>query len=121
MNTERNKFLTEAMGECWHEWYVSREFLDEFGHGTTQNCSKCWKRKSIRTENVKFSTWEGFGKLWEWSQKQEWWKEFCFSPKGDGYHCYQVPKGLDKFAIGCAYIHPDRFADAVYHFLKGSK
>lgn len=97
MNTKRDKFLTEAMEE-------------EFSQYTHE----------IYKEN-NLSTWEGFGKLWEWAQKQEWWKEFCFSPIGDGYHCYIVSKGLDKFAIGCAYIHPDRFADAVYQFLKGSK
>ena len=44
------------------------------------------------------------GELLEWAQEQEWWCDFsvrliCFS-------------GLGK------YIHPDRFANAIYAYLK---
>lgn len=55
MNKELiNKFLTEKMGECWHEWEP--------------------KRDNVR--NYDFFTWEGFGKLWEWAGEQEWFPYF---------------------------------------------
>jgi hypothetical protein len=92
MNIERDKFLTEAMGE---EWFEHRNFC---GSGDTMVAND-------------FSTWEGFGKLWEWAQKQEWWvtdfkdKHFGMLPS----HFEFVPDGL---------VQPDRFATAIYAFLK---
>lgn len=84
MNTERDKFLTEAMGllERWHD--------GDF----------------IRTGNsINFSTWQGFGELWEWSKKQEWWYEF-----------WKIDFGIS--IIKCELINPNNFANAVYNFLK---
>ena len=37
--SERDKFLTEAMGECWHDWM---EDLDEY---TDYTCTKCNKQE----------------------------------------------------------------------------
>lgn len=76
MNTERDKHLTEAMGECWYQ--------------------------SNQTYNTNFSTWEGFGKLWEWSQKQEWWEDYI--------------NNFENHSL--INVNPDRFADTVYTYLK---
>ena len=53
-----------------------------------------------------FSTWEGFGKLFEWSQTQSWVEEFEVSLSG---HI-----GL----VLSSKINPREFADAVYNYLK---
>ena len=101
---ERDKFLTEAMGECWHEWE---------GHVSDyKRCMKCHKDGGypegfrVRLINNNFSIWEGFGKLWEWAQKQEWW---------EGYLADAIPK-----YIAVCYVNPDRFADAVYEYLSSA-
>ena len=82
-NKERDKFLTESMGECWHEF------------------------------SNNFSTWEGFGKLWEWAVKQEWFSDFL-------KHAEKIMKmpitGWIEY-----FVQPDRFADALYKFLKEKK
>ena len=95
MNTERDKFLTEAIGEKpYRRFFVSTDRQGGSGDGY-------YAKDGVKND---FSTWPGFGKLWEWAQQQEWWCDFsvrliCFS-------------GLGK------YIHPDRFANAIYAYLK---
>jgi hypothetical protein len=51
-----------------------------------------------------FSTPDGFFKLWNWAKEQEWFWEGVFHRLD-----YQVPE---------LFINPDRFADAVYAYLK---
>jgi hypothetical protein len=102
--SERDKFLTEAMGECWHEWIPSNDF-----DGMACKFCEDYEHESGKRNN--FSTWEGFGKLWNWAQKQEWWGKFedlIFYGKAD-------PCGgwFDTLLI-----HPDRFADAIFSYLK---
>ena len=95
---ERNKYLTEAMGDCWHKWGMPDRF--------TVHCTKCkmniGRNMNMPTKN-NFSSWEGFGKLFGWASKQDWWEE----PHNDYYEV--LP---DK------YIDPDKFANAIYRFLK---
>ncbi len=56
-----------------------------------------------------FSTWEGFGKLWEFVKKQEWkWDFWEFV----GSYCSD-----DRFVSSMNIINPDMFADMVYEFL----
>lgn len=80
-NTERDRFLNEVMG---------------YSYPVICYCKSC--------APTDFSTWEGFGKLWEWSRKQEWWLTF------DDYACATLehPTSL---------INPDRFADEIAYFL----
>lgn len=105
MNIERNKFLTEkVLGECWHEWKPKKE------PHHLQLCIHCRADKPFH-ENTDFSTWEGFGKLWEACQKKEWWKIFVWRSGVRGRNLY----------LNLNLIHPDRFADAVYEFLKGEE
>ena len=129
MNLERDKFLTEQMDECWHcyESVHNTDGWDEKSSDETLDfkCTKCgdyqeavhYKDHSgwaVKRENYydfeswcfnNFSTWEGFGKLWEWSQKQEWWVGFMI----DNSKIHPMKSGI---------INPDRFADAVYNYLK---
>lgn len=57
-------------------------------------------------KNNNFFTWEGFGKLWEWVHNQKWWDKFRVCPQ--------------RYYIDWSdtYVNPERFATAVYNFLK---
>ena len=53
--SERDKFLTEAVGECWHEW-------SDIGDTPPRFCKVCEKFEP-HTYSWDFSSWDGFGKL----------------------------------------------------------
>lgn len=101
MNTERDKFLTEAMGEQWHENTGEVAGNNVIGF-TLCSCGKWWGQFGC-LENTNFSTWPGFGKLWEWAGKQGFWLKMMQRYQQEGFYHY---------------IHPDRLADDVYEFLK---
>jgi len=100
MKEERDKFLTEAMGGCWHERVYHKN------SPPVEPCIHCGSTNGNQ-DKPDLSTPDGFFKLWEWGQKQEWWSVFY----------YLVTYGEDASLQHI--IHPDRFADAVYEFLKG--
>lgn len=104
MNTERDKFLTEAMGECWHEGWQPDEDATLY---YCSNCSTYYSQQAIDEQRSLFSTWAGFGRLWTFAHQQEWWADFVNR---------LIDKELTKAFPAC-FIHPDRFADAVYEFL----
>jgi len=56
-------------GECWHEF----EYLSARGH--TKRCVKC-SALDLFDKNPDFTTWEGFGWLWERAIEKDWWKAF---------------------------------------------
>ena len=102
--SERDKFLTEAMSKCWHEG--------------TSRCRKCHARYHLVPTHPDFSTWPGFGLLWEWAQKQEWWWNFsCKLLYSKESHDHLTKDDYDA-VIYERYIHPSRFADALYEYLK---
>jgi hypothetical protein len=107
--SERDKFLTEAMGGCWHDFREHDEYVPGMGTYLVDRCTKC-KLLLRDFQPINFSTWEGFGKLWEWAQKQDWWESFV---DDDMYQ-----RGHRNWLFPVAWIHPDRFADALYKFLK---
>ena len=114
MNTERDKFLLKAMGLCWHEWNIGMTLDKNNPHRWT--CNKCLEFYYCLFQDLPlhldFSTWYGFGVLWDWAIKQEWWRELkvrMFISRGIHYE-------IDTFI---SFINPDRFADVVYEFLKG--
>ena len=74
---ERDKYLTEKMGYCLYDWHTD------------------------------FSTWEGFGKLWEWCTKIA--SPNLFEAMGISFNGDMIIQDI---------INPDKFADAVYEFLK---
>ena len=100
MNTERDKFLTESMDKCWHEW-PKQGVVNAVGGCL---CSKCNRWEN---ENNDFSTWNGFGKLWEWAIKEDWWFVFLES----------TGRFMQREFIRIEFIDPEIFADAVYEFL----
>lgn len=58
-----------------------------------------------------FSTWGGFGELWEWSAKQDWWEDFLIS--------LTIIKEYEGHLVDMMAIYsPEEFADAIYVFLK---
>lgn len=98
MDTERDKFLTEAMGECWHD----RGFIitsPETGTGVCRNC-QC-KLYFDNQDRINFSTWEGFGKLVGYMNE------------------HHLPWMVKNMTL--ALLDPARFADAVYEYLKEAK
>lgn len=104
-----DKYLTAAMGEC--QFRVG-------GDGFSHICSDCGL-DVLSHFNYSFSTWQGFGLLWEWAQEQEWWSdELFFRHTGEGHI---TDSGCCVMAIArIPYIvEPGRFANAVYEFLKG--
>ena len=67
MMNKRDKFLTEAMEECWHI-DIERITRSEYLYGRVQQvivaytCGKC---NQDYINNNDFSSWQGFGKLKE--------------------------------------------------------
>ena len=92
LNDNEQRILTEYLGECWHEWV----------NGLDPKCTKCGSKDY---PPVMFSTWLGFGKLWEAAQKDKEWIEFL----------NWAHEGLNEIAA-CDLIEwligPDRFATA---------
>ncbi len=106
---ERDKFLTEeVLNECWHEW--------GWQHDTPKGHYKCILCHEIELDknNNDFSTPEGFFKLWNAAKEKDWWVAFWDSDYEDSDLIQPWPK-TDYMTH---YIHPDRFANAVYEFLK---
>lgn len=102
MTDGQNKFLTEVMGLNWY---------------TKEDENPNWPAQ-FQAKNIHFSTWTGFGNLWEWSQKQDWWGAFYASLHYNtitGFNGinYEYEKRLEEY-----YVNPERFANAVYEFLK---
>lgn len=100
---EINKFLTKAIGECWHDGNASHP------------CTRCGLTMSMSTgyHNITFLTWEGFGKLWEWANRQVWFGEF--------HYWYTGKHTLDLEELSAftgQLINPERFAKAVVKFLQ---
>jgi hypothetical protein len=94
---KREKFLCEAMGICWHDVTM---------HGETYCCNNCLE---YNPKFANFSTWECFGKLFEWATQQDWFSVFVFRPDGE----YNFPI--------LNLVNPDRLADEVYEFLMEAK
>ena len=100
----RDQFLTEAMGCKWHQF----SHAEKGPLGDLQVCVCDRKNYLMPCDTPTFSTWQGFGKLWEWAQVQDWWDEYVEDTTGIG----------DPSLIDVDQIEPARFADAVYRFLK---
>jgi hypothetical protein len=90
---ERNKFLTDAMA----------------GEGAWDGL--LWKNRPD------FSDPDRFFKLLAWAQKQNWWPMFASYPNGTAIVA-SVSAFPDRWAIVTELVDPDRFANAIYEFLK---
>ncbi len=116
MNIDRDKYLTEAMGLCWHEENKQRKDVLRCVC-SNQNHYNYTLERHIEKSNPNFSTWSAFGTLWEFAIKQEWWMEFWV--KEGQFYKNSVAKA--PVVIWNELINPDKFADALYKFLKERK
>jgi hypothetical protein len=89
----KNQFITEALGECWHD----PNLLDG-------RCKKCGKI----SPTALFDTPEGFFWLWDKMQKYERWEEFLISEN-------ELDGGDISYTFG-RLIHPFRFMGVVAEF-----
>jgi hypothetical protein len=66
MKEETNRFLTETMGTCWHDY-------DEGDRVNTYSIEAfvCRKCKGFILGNNDFSVAEDFTRLWAWAQKDD--------------------------------------------------
>lgn len=102
MSIDRDKFLTEEMDECYHEGFRSHGCSDAI------RCNKCG---GDFYQNLDFSTWDSFGKLYEWSIMQTWWYDFFWNK----LHNINPSYGRDFNYFN---IKPDRFANLLYDYLR---
>lgn len=111
MNELRDKFLTEAMGKCWHEKYEHFEstFEDRYDK---YKCKQCHRESSYTPHlpRMNFSTWKDFGNLYEWARKQSWWNQFAGNNLGTWSQNGKVVFIQENF------IQPDKFSDALYEW-----
>jgi hypothetical protein len=104
MNIERDKFLTEAMGECWHI----------VNYGRCEKCNKVIHRDRDEIDdyslNLHFSSWDGFGKLIGFINHNTDMRDFIseYFDNGDGNW---------PFNWVARKINPDKFANALYEYL----
>lgn len=92
---ERDRYLTEAMGECWHEINNQQLLFSQ------RFCTKCGENRPAK--NIDFSTWQGLGKL------------LPFADEKIGFeHIMIIFNNCWPFDDGFC----DRFANALYEFLK---
>lgn len=101
---EINKFLTEAISSCSRDEGVFRSS----GYLCCVKCNQIIDRGLTPCIGiVDFFTWNGFGNLWKWSQKQEW--------------NYDLIKLLEseQQSYNHKWLNPEKFALAVYKYLKG--
>jgi hypothetical protein len=110
----RDQFLTEWLGECWHE-------VPDNGF-KYQICKKCGAAILIVTGWQDFSTWPGFGKLWEAAQKDEEFERFLVEQEIVKDCSYEGWDGftVSAYKLNLSFINPDRFAAAWAKF-KGWK
>lgn len=119
MNKERDKFLTEYLGYKWHETKFREYDLTIDGCSGTfiEKTCTCGRHLSLGKKynesdtsslcvnaNINFSTWNGFGLLFEYCKKQSYWEDFVDLHDDNSY----------DFDL----INPNEFANAVYNYLK---
>ena len=69
----RDRILTEKIIRgCWHEWPEKPSSPWQFG---SDLCKKCGGLRGS-VYYIDFSTWKGFGELWEQLRKRKYWQEF---------------------------------------------
>jgi hypothetical protein len=101
---ERDKYLTLAMGHCFHE---RDDGLCAF------RCRHCHAGNLSDgvPSNVRFDAWTGFGVLWPWAQKQDWFFDFKF---------WYSNKNT-QYAMIHALVDPNALADGIWDYLIGKK
>lgn len=102
MNEERDRFLTELMGQCWHDYDIDKPIntysLEAY------ICKKC---KGFILGNNDFSQEEDFMRLFNWAKKQKALEKLIDSFDEKDFHDRE--KGE---------FYREKFADTVYAFFK---
>ncbi len=104
MNQERDKYLTEAMGACWHRYDI-----DKFINTYSLEAYICETCKAFILGNNDFAEAEDFAKLWKWAGQQE-----RLRPITSAY------SEEDLFNKDSGRVLRERFADELSAFLKGA-
>lgn len=103
MNKEISKYLTEAMGICYHEYKDPNSYRE---------CGLCHEstlaNRLITDYNPSFTAWGDFGKLFTWAKEQGWWIDFVLD---------QAP-GISNF---CERLTPEKFAINIHKFLRRTR
>ena len=119
MSMERDKYLTEAMGYCYHEALYIQPY-----HDCTQiaRC-RCGSYSEVISgfspefkfyQMFDFSTWETFGHLLKWIKTHDRFEEF----KTIAYVNMWCPCGeCGTEYLNWELIDPESFANKVYDFL----
>lgn len=105
MNQEINKYLTEAMGLCWHKWVVKYVKSLRANADWCKHCEAQYFSLKNPT-NPDFSTWQGFGTLVE------------FLSKGGLYDFIDYFGGIEKLPY---YLYPERFAKKLYEYWRSDE
>lgn len=122
MNIERDKFLTEYIGECWHERVCIGSGL-MFSTYACASCGASWgdtftkdiKHSYPKLINNNFSTWDNFGKLWNWVYDK---KVLNICSGKEDFPMIHIIMRNCEFGHDLSLINPDKFADALYEYLK---
>ncbi|HOJ71969.1 MAG TPA: hypothetical protein PK864_08585 [Syntrophorhabdaceae bacterium] len=105
MKEERDRFITEYMGQCWHDYDIDKPIntysLEAY------ICKKC---KGFILGNNDFTTEEDFQRLWIWAKEQKNMADIV--AKFDEASFKGSEAGINN---------RDMFADAVYTRLKDRK
>lgn len=105
---EINKYLTEQLGECWHEYVWQTAYAPQVdSYYKCIDCSHEVFGQTMNPGNGDFSTPDGFFKLWRWAIEQEWWNDFINSI--GGWTVWIEPEKI---------IDPETFAKAIANYLK---
>ena len=68
----RDRILTEKIVRaCWHEWPGNPKSVSQIGRDP---CKKCGSVGIVHY--IDFSSWTGFGELWEQLKQRKYWEEF---------------------------------------------
>ncbi|MCX8111367.1 MAG: hypothetical protein N3D15_08990 [Syntrophorhabdaceae bacterium] len=105
MKEGRDRFITESMGQCWHDYDIDKPIntysLEAY------ICKKC---KGFILGNNDFTIEEDFQRLWQWAKGQKdmedliaRFNEASFKDKEEGT------------------TYRNKFADAVYDYLKARR
>jgi hypothetical protein len=118
--TDEELFYKLEPDGCWHDIISNPD-------GTTLGkCKKCgrlfhaihlsdWNPDEF---NPDFTTWEGFGWLWERCIEKDWWEKFTmFIYKKDVYPI-DWSWAMNGYAIHQYLINPTRFRDALKEYFE---
>lgn len=111
-----DEFLTEMMGECWHEPVWNRcETCKDGRYGTP--CSKCGNRvEPTEPYHPDFSTPADAYRLMQWVMTQEWWREFSEAMFHKFCHDFNTTEWNQMGFVKWLFSDPDRFATLVAEY-----